>query len=281
MTPVSIDIGHGGRPLDRYRMRMIDDRLLSPLLLQMALFSAIDATERTVGAASFRVTGQVEFANGPAPIKLDNMYAADNGAAALVSLSAAIPLAFVAQSGFDLKLKRIDISVEAFDEKKQLQIDGVYPARRTVRPGETVELNVSLVGDRGRQVTRTAKYQVPQGTQAGQLYFTVSDAMVANMAEIRQIVGAAPRSARHVLSIVNNLRPNTRAWVRVWHADPAYQLEGEDFPDPPASVALLFGAAQGGGGILQTRNSKIAEIPIDAGDAVISGARTVQVEVKE
>jgi len=37
--------------------------LLSPLLLQMAVFSAIDETERTVGASSVRITGEAQFAN--------------------------------------------------------------------------------------------------------------------------------------------------------------------------------------------------------------------------
>ena len=60
----------------------------------------IDATERTVGAATFRITGEVEFQNAPAPVRLDNMFAADNGSAMQASLSAAIPVAYVMQSEF-------------------------------------------------------------------------------------------------------------------------------------------------------------------------------------
>ena len=89
-------------------MQMVNDPLLSPLLVQMAVYSAIDATERTVGASSIRVTGEVEFQNAPAPVRLDNMFAADNGSAMQVSLSAAIPVAYVMQSGFgSLALKKV------------------------------------------------------------------------------------------------------------------------------------------------------------------------------
>ena len=113
-------------------MQMVNDRLLSPLLVQMAVFSAIDATERTRGR--FHASGspgEIEFQNAPAPIRLDNMYAADNGSAAQVSLSAAIPLAYVLQSGFaSLQLKKVALDIESFDEKKQLQIDQVSAARR-------------------------------------------------------------------------------------------------------------------------------------------------------
>jgi hypothetical protein len=70
--------------------------------------------------------------------------------------------------------------------------------------------------------------------------------------------------------------------VRVWRADPAFQLEGTDLPDPPASVALVLGRVQSAeSGITQTRNAKIGEMELDGGDMVITGVKTVQVEVKE
>ena len=69
MAPVTMSVSRGARPIETYQMQMVNDPLLSPLLLQMAVYSAIDATERTVGAASLRVTGQVEFQNAPAPIR--------------------------------------------------------------------------------------------------------------------------------------------------------------------------------------------------------------------
>jgi hypothetical protein len=96
------------------------------------------------------------------------------------------------------------------------------------------------------------------------------------------VLTATPRSPGQVLTTVNNLHPNTRAYIRVWRADPAFQLEGADLPDPPASVALLLAGQQSSSaGIAQTRNSKIAAMEVDAGDMVISGSKTVQVEIKE
>ena len=94
-VPVSIDVSRNARRIQSYQCEMVNDALLSPLLLQMAVFSAIDSTERSVGAASVRVSGEIEFRNAPAPVRLDNIYSADNGAAMMVSLTTAIPLAYV------------------------------------------------------------------------------------------------------------------------------------------------------------------------------------------
>jgi hypothetical protein len=276
MVPMSFSVSRASKAIESYKMQMVDDPMLSPLLLQMAVFSVIDRTERTLGAATLRITGELEFQNAPATVRLDNLYSADNGAATQVSLNAAISAAYIMQSGFNsLKLKKVSIDIEAFDQKKQLNIDGVTLSRREVRPGEKLKLSVLLTGDNGAETTRTVDYQVPMGAQPGPLYFTVSDAMAANLSDFRQILTSSPRSPRQLIDTVNDLHPNTKAYVRVWRADPAFQVEGADLPAPPASVALILDGSP------STRNSKIGEMEIDGAGAVISGVKTVQVEVKE
>ena len=283
MAPITLTVSRGGKRLDTYQMQMVNDRFLSPLLMQMALFNTIDATERTVGASSFRVTGEIDLEGSSAPLKVNNMYAADTGSAMIASLSTVIPLAYVLQSGFEaLEVKKVALDIESFDAKKQYQIDGVSVGRREVRPGGKVELTTLLVGENGNELPRTIVYQVPQGLTPGPLYFTVADGNTTNIAEFRQIIGNQPKSIPQLLSIVNNLRANTKAYVRVWRPEPAFQLEGADFPDPPPSVAMILGGSPAGfGSISQTRNSKVAELEIAAGDRVISGSKTIQVEVKE
>jgi hypothetical protein len=283
LVPLSIRISNGGKTVDTYQMNLVNDMLLSPLLLQMAVFSAIDETERTVGASSVRITGEAQFTGGSPSIKFDNLLAGDNGSALQASLSAAMPLAFVMQGGFDtLKLKSIELNLEAHDRKKQLTIDGVSAARREVRAGEKVQLNVTLTGENGVELVRQVEYPVPIGAQPGPLYFTVSDASSANIADYRQVLSASMRTPAQLLGVVNNLHPNTKAYVRVWRTDAAFQLEGADLPDPPASIALILGGSQAGtAGIAQNRNSKIAQLEIDAGDMAVTGSKTIQVEVKE
>lgn len=283
LVPVSIGITRGGRRIESYRMQMVNDPLLSPLLVQMAVFSAIDATERTVGASSLRVTGSVEFQNAPAPVRLDNLFSSDNGSAQLVSLSAAVPVAFVLQSGFaSLELKSVTLEIEAQDQKKLFNIDSVSASEREVRAGEKLQLNVVLAGQNGAEVLRHVDYDVPIGAPLGALYFTVSDANAANIADFRQILSASPHSPAQIIDIVNKLHPNNKAYVRVWRADPAFQLEGADLPDPPPSVALILAGSQVNlAGINQVRNSKIGEMEIDAGDMVVSGTKTIVVDVKE
>jgi hypothetical protein len=211
------------------------------------------------------------------------MFAGDAGSAAQVSISAAVPLAYVLQGGFEsLQMRKVALEIDSFDEKKQLQIAQVIASRRDVKPGETVRLTTLFSGENGADVTRTLDYRVPEGAPAGPLYFTVADGVNTNMTELRQAIETSPRSAQQLISTVNSLRANTKAYVRVWRGEPAFQIDGGDLPDPPPSVALILASSQAGhAGMTQTRNAKVGEFEIGLGDMVITGSKTIQVEVKE
>ena len=278
LIPVEIGVRRAGHALDIYKMQMVNDRFLSPFLIQMAVFSSIDATERTTGTSSLSVRGRIEFDQRP-PVQLSNIYSGDQGSAMQASLSAAIPLSYILQGGFDtLQVKRVALQIESFDSKKVLNIEQVTPSRREVHPGDTVELNTLLTGENGAEVTRAVKYTVPIGMPPGPLYFTVADGNQTSVTELRQTLSVTPRSADQLISTVNRLRANDKAYVRVWRNDPAFQIEGEDFPDPPPSLAMILAGSQTA---QQTRNSKLTELEISAGEMMITGSKTVQVEVKD
>jgi hypothetical protein len=266
-----------------FRMQMINDRVLAPLIVQMALYSAIEASERTLGTGSFRVHGQIEFDGATPPIKIDNAYTGDFNVPLQASLGTAIPLAYVMQSGFDaLKLKGISLAVDSFDRKKQVQIDQVWTSRREAHPGDTIEISTLLAGDNGVEVSRKTSYKVPVGAPLGTLYFTVADAASANMSDYQQLLTAAPRTPVQLVSFLNGLRGNDKAYVRVWRNEAAYSVQGQDLPDPPPSVSMILAKTQASlATTVLWRGSKVAEMEVSAGDTVVTGSKTVQVEIKE
>ncbi len=278
MTPVDIKVSRMGRTLDQYHVQMVNDRFLGPFLLQMAVYSAIDATERTVGASSVTLKGAIVLEGRREPVRLGDVYAADTGTAAMASMSAAIPLAYLLQGGFDgLRVKNIALDIDASNDKKALQIDQVLASRHEAHPGDTVEIETLMTGENGVEVRRSIRYQVPVGAIPGPLFFTVADSSQTNLLELRQAVNTPARSAQQVIDVANRLRPNDKAYVRVWRAEAVYSASGEDFPNAPPSVALMLA----GGMPTMNRNSKVAEFEIDGSGMAVSGSKTVQVEVKE
>jgi len=280
-VPLSIRVHGVRRASSSYHMEMASDRVLSPLILQMAVYSAIDATERVTGLGSFNVKGQIEFEKA-GPVRLDNSYAGDFGVPASVSAGVAAPLAYAMSTGFDaLKVKNIDLEIEAAETKRTLQVDQIT-TRREVHPGESIELAISFTGESGVELEKRVSYTVPVGTPLGTMQFTVTDAGSANLADYQQFITMLPKSPSQVITLLNTLRRNTKAYLRISRNEIAFQAQGMDLPDPPPSLALVLARSQGTGSMnLLAQGSTIEEIPIDTGDAVVSGTKTIQVEVKE
>src|SRR5579863_5512010 len=77
LVPLDISVTQDTKHVETYHMRMVNDRFLSPILFQMALFSAIDATERAAGVSTIAVHGSIEFENRKDPVLLQNLFAGD------------------------------------------------------------------------------------------------------------------------------------------------------------------------------------------------------------
>jgi len=275
LAPIEIHVGKND-----YHMNLARDPILTPLVAQMAVFSAIDSTERSVGAATYAVRGHVDFDGGS--VKLDNVYSGDTNTAAIASLGVATPLSYALTSGFDaLRLKSLTLEITPAETHNQMQIADAF-APRQAHPGDEVEISVVLTAENGAETVKKTRYRIPVGSPAGVLYLTVSDASSANLFEFQGALGVQARSATQVLSLLNGLRSNTSAYVRVWRADAAYSLDGRDLPDPPASLAAILGRSQpGAASQASTRGARVAEIQVPAGDSVVTGTKTIQIEVKE
>ena len=281
-VPLSVSLKDGRRAPLAYHMQMVHDRVLSPFIMQMAVYSMIDATERTLGLGSYSVRGAVEFEHNLPPLKLDNTYSGDFNVPAQASLGVASPLSAVMTAGFDaIKIKGINLSIEASERKRALQIDQITASRKDVRPGDSIDLTVTFTGENGVEVVKTVRYKVPVGAQTGMLNFTVADGNYSNLLDYQQLAATPPKSPTQLMSFLNSLRPNANAYVRVWRTDPGFQVQGSDLPNPPASVGLILSRAQAAQGMWLPRGSKIDELEIPTGDIVVSGSKTVPVEVKE
>ena len=155
-VPLSVTL-HGARHSPFiYNMEMVNDRVLSPFIVQMAVYSAMEATERTLGMGSFAVHGEIRFDRGVPPLKLDNTYAGDFNVPLQAALGVSTPLAYAMGSGFDaLKIRGIALTIDASERKRIFQVDQVAVSKRDFRPGDTVELTVTLAGRKSRFETAT------------------------------------------------------------------------------------------------------------------------------
>jgi hypothetical protein len=151
-----------------------------------------------------------------------------------------------------------------------------------VRPGETLDLAIELTGENGVDETRTATYRVPLGAQPGQLFFTVADGPQTSLTDLKFALSVQPRTPEQLLSLLDRLRDNDKVYVRVWRAETSYPAGVDELSAPPPSVALIMASQLGPTGVAlgTMKNSRVGEIVIESGGRMVTGSKTVQVEVK-
>jgi hypothetical protein len=289
-VPLTIAVQSPAMGLHDYRFHVVNDRLLTPFILQTAIFSAIDATERTLGPGTLRLEGRVEFEGNLPPLLVRDIFISDSGLAQQVSADAVVSLGFVLGAGFsNLHLKNISFRLEPSESKRQLHIAQLWASQHEVRPGDSVQLTALLEGENGIQVTRTATYQVPIGAPEGSLNFTISDANGLNFPEFAGLTQSSARTPEQLIDIINAFRPSGAAYLRIWRQQPSFTiagpLPGGELSDPPPSVMLVLAdpaaSANSNAALTLTRGSEIAELTLPVAGFVVSGSKTVQVEVKE
>ncbi|MBV9303787.1 MAG: hypothetical protein JOY62_09150 [Acidobacteriaceae bacterium] len=290
LVPVNISVHSRVTGAHDYHFEVVNDRLLTPFLTQTALFSAIDATERTLGAGTLRLRGSVQFAGDLPALRIHDIFISDSGLVQQVSTDAVVSLGFAMGAGFaDLHIKDISFQLEPVETKLQLLISQVWTSRREVHPGDSLQISALLLGEDGLEVTRATTYQVPIGARSGTLNFTISDANSLNFPEFAGLSSASLHTPAQLIQTVNRFRGSDSAYVRVWRPEPSFSISGPmpggELTDPPPSVMLILAnpasSVNNSSPLAMMRGSDVAEIPLPVDGHVVTGSKTVQVDVKE
>jgi len=289
-VPLTISVRAGSSRARDYHLQVVNDRLLTPFLTEAALFSTIDATERTVGVGTMRLRGEVQFEGALPPLRVHDVFVSDNALAQQVSADAVVTLGFVLSAGFaNLHLKNMSFTLEQVESKRQLRLVQAWTSAHEVHPGDPLQITALLEGENGLEVTRTVTYHVPAGAPNGSLNFTVSDANTLNFPDFAGVAASSLRTPERLIETINSYRASDALYVRVWRQEPSFnvagQLPGGELPDPPPSVMLILAdpsaSANSNAALTLTRGAEAARLTIPIGDYVVTGAKTIQVEVKD
>ncbi len=288
--PLTVTVHSNATGAHQYSFQVVNDRFLTPFITQTALFSVLDATERTLGRGTLQLTGQVDWGGGLPPLNIRDTFVSDSGLVQQVSTDAVVPLAFVLGAGFQtLHPKKMSFYLEASESKRQLQLSQAWTSTHDVRPGEPVVITALLEGEDGFEMSRSISYRIPSGAPAGPLNFTVSDGNTLNFPEFAGLSQSSLHTPEELIRTINAFRDSDAVYVRVWRQQPSFTISGPspsgEISDPPPSVALVLSdpsnSVTSNAALTVTRGSQIAELSVPTPGYVISGAKTLQVEVKE
>src|SRR5262249_38710717 len=103
MIPLTINVTTSRGKKQTYKMEVVNDSNLTPLLVQISTLGSIMATERSLGDLTIGITGKVNL-NGQTPINFSNSFSA-SGAFISAVLYASYPIATLYSSGFNFDMQ--------------------------------------------------------------------------------------------------------------------------------------------------------------------------------
>jgi len=241
MIPVHVHLDSTLHRKSDYNFEMIQEPFLSPILLNLAVTSALDVTERSIRTSTMNVKAKIRLAGGQS-VDLEDVLSGEEGTANLVGATVAMPLAMLMSSGFtDLKVQDIDLSIDSLDEKRRATIEQVWSTRSEVRPGDHLEVTALLRLPWGATMTEKIPVDVPGSVTDKMLSLVVGGGSSINALEFRfSALGGNARDSQQLVRALNRMRRNNRVYALLMAPQRSFMMQGEEYPSPPPSLLQTF-----------------------------------------
>ena len=276
MIPVRLDLVTSRGQKETINFEVAKDDFLTPLLLNIAVYNAAAAHERTLGDTMVEISGEIAI-KGHSPVAIRRRFAggqAHQSAAA----SVAAPMAALLRSRFDdLEIAGINISLTSSDGSKIAALERIAIDRTQVRAGETVEVQAFARTSSGRVFLQRIPVTIPADTPAGIFSIKVADGK--QMQETSSIHQFVPRSLGDLVSTMNKLRLPDRLYVRAFRTTSGAIIGSSEMPNLPPSVLATLNNDRMAGGVKPAVETIVNEFVVPPADFLITGEQVLTIEV--
>ena len=243
LVPVNIRIMDSDGELKEYKIKVVNDKILTPVLLNVSIGGIVTTEERAIGDLSLGLLGNIYLENGM-NIRLEDLFSGQFDAS-VVSLSSLIAgvVYFLTNNEFEeLGIHRIDLNIRAFEEVKFSFLEKVWLSKYEASPGERIDVKIDYRTFRGESQREEGSIQVPNLPPGSEFQIVVGDAASMAKIEMSQYRTATfvPRNLSQLIRMLSNLRKNNRIYIKMIASKPGIFLRGEEMSNLPPSMRSMF-----------------------------------------
>lgn len=281
MIPMRIRMTTGRGIRKTWNYSVVQDRFLTPLLLNLTIFESVNSTERAMGVSTIRVKGKISL-KGEKPIEIENRYSSEGSSSANAAISIAAPVYFLLASGFrDLQFEDIDLEISSVEEDRSATLDSIRVDRSEVRAGESFNLDVFYQKANGDVLHESYPVTIPPSITPGPISILVADGTAVMQTDAReQGEDLIPRDLTQLIKFMNNLRRNDRLYLRLFRREAGAVVHGEGLPGLPPSILSILRSERTSGSMSQIQTLPLLEYEFPPGDYVVSGAKVLNLIIR-
>ncbi len=241
--PLNVNWNNARGQKKEFKIRVAEDKLLTPFLVNLAIASIMPSEDRSLGDMTLEVDGDIYLENGKS-IHVEDLFsgAFDSTLGEVANLMTAVVFFLTNNEFEDLSIHRIDLNVHASEEIRFSYLEKVWLDRYDVNPGERIHVKIFTRNFRGQQVMQDGYLTVPHLPSGSEFYLIVADALSLQRLEMGQYRtrGFLPRSLEQLIRVLNNQRKNNRIYLKILASKPGLFLKGEEMPNLPPTMKEMF-----------------------------------------
>ncbi|GAX59696.1 membrane-associated Zn-dependent proteases 1 [Candidatus Scalindua japonica] len=260
-----------------YNFEVVQDRILTPILVQMAIENAILTTEKTVGEKSMMIKLDIGIADREEPISIENKYF-DSGPSWLPIYNVIEPITILLNNEFKTaKIESINLVADISEHNNVAFIDNIKVSNKWVSPGEEVLMNISVKQYARSYASIPLTIKIPDDVAPGSsIQVIVCDAMNSKMLEMTSAPGSfLPSSFEQLIHHLENEEHNSNIIVKLRLNKKGLTYMGEDFPSLPNSFLSIMSLSNQSG-VTPLRSEIVKRIPTEW---FINGKQTINLFV--
>lgn len=279
--PVSMNVRSDLGRTETYSFRVAQAPLISPLLLQLALVSAVGATERTLGPSTLAINGKIRLTGGDS-VDLDDVLVSDSGPANAAAAMVAAPLNALLTSDFPgLHIEGIDLNMSVSDQARAATLETAWTSKVEVRPGDSIDVMTVVRTPAGESFTQRIPVTIPENVNSKTLTLAVGSGAAADAIEGRLTpLASPPRDLHRMVDALNKMRRNNRIYAVLLAPEGSFRLAGDEFPAPPPSLLQTFlSDAAAASRVSMSSTSVVGDFATDPTPYTVTGQQTLQLKV--
>ena len=243
LIPVNVKLEGGPFAKREFKFRIVNDKILSPALMNMALSSIVTGEERAYGNLSLDFDGDIYMDNGLS-VHLEDLFSGNyNNSGTSLSGIVAAAVYFLTNNEFkDVGIYRVDLNIRALEEARLCSLEKVLLDKYEASPGERIQVKVTYRTLKEESLVEEVSIQTPNLPGGSEFTLFVGDAAAMQQIERSQykIQDFVPRNLNQLVRMLGNLRKNNRIYFKVLAAKPGLFLKGEEMPNLPLTLKSMF-----------------------------------------
>lgn len=282
--PLNIEVQDSPVHVKKFKLKLVNDQVLTPALVNLALYTLLGTEERSYGNLSVDFEANL-FLEGGLSVRLEDLFSGnmDSASTSLSGLVAAVVYMLKNNEFQEVGLNQIEVKIRVVEQLRTATLEKVLLDRYEVQPGEVIQVKTYFRTQGNDLKTEEVEFLAPSLPPGTEFELVVAEASYIQQLErsLYRTQDFRPRNLNQLIRLLGNLRKNNRIYFKVVAPRPGLFLKGEELPNLPPSLKNMFISPRASTtGLTEINKSTLTEYQLPV-PYVFRGAVTVPVRIKK